>query len=108
MNALDAISYSTSGLLSQGSGVPRTSQAGSGEQAPEARAGAAALTVAAAAPKEVKPGTVEDVAEANVAAKGSADLLGTPSPEYASAMSQVVRAASASARQIGARLDVSM
>jgi hypothetical protein len=56
----------------------------------------------------VKPGTVEDVAEANVAAKGSADLLGTPSPEYASAMSQVVRAASASARQIGARLDVSM
>jgi hypothetical protein len=108
MNAVEAISYGTQGLLDQGPTVPTTGEASSGGQASEAHAAAPALAAAATVAKDAKPGTIHDVAEANIAAKSSADLLGTPSPEYASAMAVVVQTASANARAVGARLDISM
>jgi hypothetical protein len=54
------------------------------------------------------PGTLQDVAQANLAAKKSADALGSPSPEYSAAMSRVVQGAVVNARHVGARLDMSI
>lgn len=77
--------------------------------APQAPATTTA-TQAPASPAAVSksPGTVEDVVAANVAAKGSADLLASPTDEYASSMSQVVSSAVANIPKVGGRLDTQM
>jgi hypothetical protein len=103
MASVGAVRYDAYGPTSAGPAPSVAEPASAG--APAAVAPRAQATVAAAI---ANPGTVADVIAANVAANGSADLFGAPTPEYSSTMSQVVRAVAASTPKVGGRLDTQM
>jgi hypothetical protein len=103
MASVGAVSHDVYGLISAGPVPSAAEPAGVG--APAGASPAPATPVAAGAGK---PGTAEDVVTANVAAKGSVDLVGTPSPEYLNAMSQIARTAANNAPRVGGRLDTQM
>jgi hypothetical protein len=88
--------------------LPSTAQPGSvtapAEVSPVA-ATAAPVATAPVATAAGRPGTVKDVAAANVAAKDSAELIGAPSEPYMRSMSQLVRAAANNVQKLGGRLD---
>ena len=103
MASVGGVRYDAYGPTSIGHVPPAAEVAG---VSPPAGVSSAPATPAAASAG--KPGTVEDVLPANVAAKSSVDLGGAPSPEYLSAMSQIARTAANNATRVGRRLDTQM
>jgi hypothetical protein len=103
MSSVGAVRYDAYGPTGPEQAPPAAEPAG--VDAPAGITPAPATSVAAGAGR---PGTAEDVVAANVAAKGSVDLVGTPSPEYLSAMAQIARTAANNAPKVGGRLDTQM
>lgn len=110
MSSVGPVAYDAFGPIDRAYGSPVREAARTQEPAPPEAPGATAApqpAVSAATPS-ANPGTVADVMAANVSAKGSAELFGSPTDDYASSMSQLVSAAVAQVQRLGGRLDTQM